>query len=191
MRIGCLASALLIGCLSCAGRAADPKPQAPAPSARTTSAGEDTSRVAASRVENGLTQVELLVAGGDRRTLVLPRDPTVDSQTAPSDITVLGEIRDVAIVLIDTYASRSGGLSYCQAGEEQFLRVVSLATPGAGEVATTKVASCRENLELADARIELDRPSRIVRIHWLSGPGKKPEVREIRIGTDGRVLKQL
>ena len=112
------------------------------------------------------------------------------AETPPSRVAVLGEIRDVTVVLIDTYASLSGGMSYCQAGEERFLRVVPLARGDLSDVATIKIASCRENLELADGGVQWDSPTRTIRIHWLAGPHGKPEVRTVRIGADGRVQNQ-
>jgi hypothetical protein len=77
-------------------------------------------------------------------------------------------------------------MSYCQAGEELFLRVVSVSAATALETSTTKIASCRDNLELGDRGVEWDPATSTIRIHWLSGPEQKPEVRTLRIGADGR-----
>lgn len=190
MRTGCLSSALLLVCLSCTDRATESRSVAGRSPASTTSAGSGTPQIAGSSVEGGRTRVELQVPNGRHITIALTRDSTVGSETPPNRVTILGEIRDVVVVLIDTYASQSGGMSYCQAGEEQFLRVVPLAHRDVRDFATIKVASCRENLELADDGIQWDLPSRSIRVHWLAGPNGKPEVRNIRIGPDGRLQNQ-
>jgi hypothetical protein len=58
------------------------------------------------------------------------------------------------VVLVDSYPSIPGGLSMCQAGEERFLRVVASTGGKAEETFRLKVASCRENLELAAPALE-------------------------------------
>jgi hypothetical protein len=92
----------------------------------------------------------------------------------------------VAIVLVDRYASIPGGLSLCQAGVEEFLRVVSVAGGRPTETFVVKVASCRDNIELAEPGLVWDGPASTLRIDWLTGPTGKPEVRAIRVGSDGR-----
>jgi hypothetical protein len=74
----------------------------------------------------------------------------------------------------------------CQAGEERFLRVIAFEGDRPLESITTKIASCRDDIELGDPGLEWDASTATVRINWLAGPTGVPEVRTIRIGPDGR-----
>jgi len=190
MRTASWVSGLLIACLSFADCNRKPNPPRNDTPAATTTAASGPARVTGSGVQGGETVVDVQVSGGRSIRLVLPRDATVGPETAPERTTVVGEVPGTAIVLTDTYSSLAGGMSYCQAGEEQFLRVVPLAQGAPHDLATIKLASCRENLELADPGVDWIAPSRTVRIHWLSGPGGRPEVRDVVIGADGRVQRQ-
>ncbi len=58
-----------------------------------------------------------------RYALSVARDSTVSPKAKPTGIKVVGEIKGSVIILIDTYPSLPGGMSYCQAGEERFLRI--------------------------------------------------------------------
>jgi hypothetical protein len=184
MRIACctriarLFSVLLWACTACT-EAPHPSPQQSAvPGARPV--------VVSSRSENGRTRVELQTGGGRRPAVLFARDSTVSPDAEPGGVDVLAELPGTAIVLVDRYPSVPAGLSLCQAGEEQFLRVVSIIDGGATETLTTKVASCRDNLELAEPGLQWDASAATLRINWLTGPTGKPEVRAIRIGADGR-----
>jgi hypothetical protein len=53
------------------------------------------------------------------------------------------------------------------------------------ETLTTKIASCRQNLELAEAGVEWQPATATVRIHWLASPSGSPEVLSFAIGPDG------
>lgn len=136
-------------------------------------------------IENVTTRFELQTDSGRRYALTATRDATVSPDAQPR-LDVVGEVGGTAIVLVDTYPSIPGGLSFCQAGEERFLRVIALAGGQAKETLRVKVASCRDNLELAAPAIEWVPESSTVRIHWLLGPNSgMPEVRTIQIGRDG------
>ena len=125
---------------------------------------------------------------GKRYRLALSRDPTVAPAAKPSRVQFVGEIEGAAIIVTDTYPSRAGGMSYCQAGEETFLRVISLSPRRPRETLRVKLESCRQNLELDAEGVEWLGASSLLRIHWLAGPGTKgtPEVRTIRIGPYGK-----
>ena len=122
-------------------------------------------------------------------SITVGRDSTVAQTAVPSTATVVGEIPGVAVVIVDTYASKPGGMSYCQAGEEQFLRVIAVTRSPLTETSITKIASCRENIELASPGVEWRADSSLVRIHWLtrltSSTGS--ETRSLRIGGNGVV----
>jgi hypothetical protein len=106
----------------------------------------------------------------------------------PPKVDIVADIPGRALVVTDTYPSLPGGLSYCQAGEEQFLRVISTANGGAAGTFVTKLASCRDNLELADPGLQWIPQSSTLRVHWLSGPSGKVEDRTIVIASDGSAM---
>jgi hypothetical protein len=115
------------------------------------------------------SQVEVRIASGVNVKLDLDLDESVAVGANVKDVKVIGET-DKAVVLMDTYASLPGGMSYCQAGEESFLRVVSLSSSEPYETLRIKAASCRQNIELASPGVEWDASRSILRVQWLSGP---------------------
>jgi len=96
-------------------------------------------------------------------------DENVKAGTTPSGVQIVAELKD-ALVVQDTYPSVSGGLSYCQAGEESFLRIFSLDAGVAEETARFKVASCRQNIQLDSPGVEWHSDTSTLRVRWLSGP---------------------
>ncbi len=135
----------------------------------------------------GKTKLEIRTPEGARYSLRVERDATVSSGIAPSGLELVGEIRGRAIIFIDTYPSLPGGLSYCQAGEERFLRVISIARKPAVETFRVKVESCLQNIELASPGAEWFPESSKLVIHWLQGPEgtQKPAELTLGIRTDG------
>ncbi len=138
--------------------------------------------------ENSRTRLEIQSRGAKPITVLLDRDRFVLPGADALNVRVIGEVKHRAIILTDTYPSRPAGMSLCQAGEERFLRVITLGRHAARETLRLKLESCRENLELASPGLEWRQEPLLVRIHWLAGPSKpgSPEQREIRIGHDGR-----
>lgn len=185
MRTACWASVLLTACLGC-NQASGPGPASNTTASPTAAQNrpQRSTTIASTGVENGRTRVTIDLGDGRRPAVLLPRDATTAPEAAPLRVDLLGDAPGGAILIIDRYPSMAGGMSYCQSGEEHFLRVVSVsATP---ETWTMKIASCRDNIELTDRGVEWDAASATMRIHWLNGPQGKPEVRIIRIGADGR-----
>lgn len=135
----------------------------------------------------GKTRLEIRTVKGARYVLSVKRDPTVSSEIAPSKLEVVGEIKGAVIIFIDTYPSIPHGMSYCQAGEERFLRVISITGKQAVETFRVKLESCLGNKELASHGIDWHPESSMLSIHWLQGPDKmqKPDELAIRIGADG------
>jgi len=117
--------------------------------------------------------------------LTVERDATVAPDAAPLKVTLVADLPARAVIVTDTYSSLAGGLSYCQAGEEQFLRVISTTGEKPVQTFVTKLASCRENLELADPGVEWNAQSSSLQIHWLTGPSGNADDRTIVIGNDG------
>jgi len=105
---------------------------------------------------------------GKPAKLSLERDATVAPGAAVSSWKVVGALGNDVVLVTDTYASKPGAMSYCQAGEEQFLRVIALKTR-LRETFRTKVQSCRSDLELASPGIEWQPDKGALTIRWLSG----------------------
>lgn len=134
------------------------------------------------------TRLEIHTASGQSYETRVERDSTIAPGTAPDKVQLVGELAGKALILTDTYPSAPLGMHYCQAGEEQFLRVITLSAEKASETLRLKLASCRENIELADPGLEWNEESRTLRIHWLEGPKNKDasEERTIHIGPGGK-----
>jgi hypothetical protein len=77
-----------------------------------------------------------------------------------------------ALVVVDTYASKAGGMHLCQAGEESFLRVIRTAQSSATETFHEKLESCRDNIELASPGLQFAPETRTLEVNWLSAPGR-------------------
>jgi hypothetical protein len=138
--------------------------------------------------ESSTSRLEIHTQEGKRYVLRVLRDSTVPSKAQPSEVRVVGELRGSAIIVVDSYRSKPGGMSYCQAGHERFLRIVTVLSKPPQETFRVKIESCRENIELASPGIEWSPESSTLRIHWLLGPSGKgtPEERTVRIGRDGK-----
>jgi hypothetical protein len=175
MRIAFLASSLVLGLLSC-GAATD----------RIELPSGGSLRFAA---KSGKTQFDVSSAGGASHRLLVERDSTVSPKAAPSAVKIIGQVNPSVLILVDSYPSIPGGMSMCQAGEERFLRVLSIATKPAQETFRLKLESCRENIELASPGLEWRAESSTLAIKWLFGPGTKgkPEERTLKIAADGKV----
>jgi hypothetical protein len=141
--------------------------------------------IAGTSVDRGQTQL-VLQAGAERLTIAVPRDDSVAPEQPPTRVTVVASTPG-ALVITDSYPSAPGGLSYCQAGEETFLRVIATAGDRAERRYDLKVASCRGNLELADPGIEWFPATNVLRVSWLMGPHGHGETRMVTITSDGRV----
>jgi len=140
-------------------------------------------------VRNAQTVFEIHLPGAQPERLAVNRDATVADFSPPSSVTIVGERKGVAIVLVDTYPSVPVGMSYCQAGKEKFLRIIAIAQSPPRETVKVKLESCRQNIELASAGLQwLPNPSTI-RINWLRGPSQLEEAREILIGPNGEPAK--
>ena len=133
---------------------------------------------------NSWMPLEVRSPSGTSYSVWVTRDASIPAGAAPDNIEFIADIGQRTIVFIDSYPSNPGGMSYCQAGQERFLRVASIARKLAVETFRVKVESCRDNIELASSGIEWLPESATLRIHWLQGPhgSGMPEVRSIHIG---------
>lgn len=125
---------------------------------------------------------------GGTSQLHVERDAAVAPGQVPVSLKLVAEIPGSVLILVDAYPSIPGGMSYCQAGQESFLRVLSISGKRPTETYRTKLESCRDNLELASPGLEWSPETRTLKIHWLSAPGKvgKPEDRGLKIAPDGK-----
>lgn len=126
-----------------------------------------------------LVEIRPAKEGGVKTRILLPRDETVAAASPVTELELLAEKPDGIYVITDRYASRPGPMSYCQAGEEQFVRVLARA-PGLHETFSLKVQSCRSNLELGPTGLSWDSES-----STLTVDGEKPK--RYRIADDGHV----
>jgi hypothetical protein len=127
------------------------------------------------------TLVELRPAkkSAAKTQVLLPRDETVAPASPVQAFELLAEKPSGVYVVTDRYASRPGPMSYCQAGQEQFVRVLARSR-GLRETFSLKVLSCRSNLELGPAGLSWDNTSSILTVD-----GAEPK--RYRIGDDGLV----
>ena len=129
-------------------------------------------------------KIEIRTKSGATYSASLDVDGTVAAGAAPTDVKVIAELVDT-LLIVDTYNSLPGGMSYCQAGEESFLRVVSTASGVPEETTRVKLNSCRQNIELGSPGLEWQPDSSTLQLRWLSGPGTRgvPAELTLRIGT--------
>lgn len=129
---------------------------------------------------------------GHKYKLSLQRDHDVAVRNALIGVELAKALDDETVAVIDTYNSLPGGAHYCQAGEERFLRVISLAHKPAQVMWSLKIASCRQNLELAEPGLVWHDGPASLTIVWLSGPSApgKSESRSYAIAADGKVTQE-
>ena len=138
---------------------------------------------------SGCTRYIIPLAGKARSTLCLQRDASVAKDAAAKSIRLVAEVPNVALVVTETDASIPGGMSYCQAGEEVFLRVIALKGRQAKQTYQQKLASCRQDVELADPGLSWSPESRTLSIHWLSPPTGIPDSLTLHIDDSGEVIQ--
>jgi hypothetical protein len=120
-----------------------------------------------------------------RPRVVLEHDATIAKGVPPSTLKLIAEVPGSAILLTDTYPSLPGGLSYCQAGEEQFLRVITTSGRRPIETYHIKLASCRDNIELAQPGLTWSPTTKTLDIHWLTR-SSQPATVTLTIDSNGK-----
>jgi hypothetical protein len=126
----------------------------------------------------------ITTSAGKHYRIRLPRDSNVARGTPPRQVALVGQLDPDVIILTDSYPSIPGGLEYCEAGEEKFLRVISLAAGSALQTYHVKLESCRQNVQLATSGLDWQPEARTLSIHWTSGHQgvDKAENQTIKIG---------
>jgi hypothetical protein len=175
MRNAFWVSAGLLACLACSvsrpgvppAATAGGAPSAPAPQVPTKS--DNT--------------VQIRTQAGATYSVSFDVDGTVAPGSGPTNVRVVAELEGT-LLIVDTYSSLPGGMSYCQAGEESFLRVLSTASAVPEETARVKLSSCRQNIELSSPGLEWQPNSSTLHLRWLTGPGTRgaPAELTLRIG---------
>ncbi len=147
------------------------------PSGRTVrlSSGPETTTLTLSQAQGAPVSVEL-----DRDQDVAPSAPLLD-------LAAIAEVEGRAFIITDGYPSVPGGLSYCRAGEEQFLRVLVVSGQLLRQMLRLKLASCRDNVELASDGLRWAPDSMTLSVHWLFAPGtdQQPATQEYNIDPSG------
>jgi hypothetical protein len=133
---------------------------------------------------NGSTQVLIRGRAGQGHFLRLQRDANVPAGAAPTALTIIGEIPNVAIVLVDKYRSAPRGLGMCKSGEESFLRIIATNRDPPIESMRIKLESCIDSIELASPGIDWQTARSTLTVRWLTGPSlsQRPEELVFRIG---------
>lgn len=134
------------------------------------------------------TILSIPMPGGRTSRLRIERDAAVAEGTKPASVKLIAEIPGSVLILTDTYPSLPGGMSYCQTGEERFLRIIAVSGKKPVETYHVKIESCRDNVELRSPGLKWSAETKSLDIHWLSAPGGlgKPKDLTIRIGADGK-----
>src|SRR6476469_2220564 len=98
------------------------------------------------------TRVELRPAkkSAVKTQVLLSRDETVAPASPVQAFELLAGKPSGVYVVTDRYTSRPGPMSYCQAGQEQFVRVL-VRSRGLRETFSLTVLSCRSNLDIGPA----------------------------------------
>lgn len=147
------------------------------PSGRTVrlSSGPETTTLTLSQAQGAPVSVEL-----DRDQDVAPSAPLLD-------LAAVAEVEGRAFIITDGYPSVPSGLSYCRAGEEQFLRVLAVSGQLLRQTLRLKLASCRNNVELASDGLQWAPDSTTLSVHWLFAPGtdQQPATQEYKIDLSG------
>lgn len=129
--------------------------------------------------DSTLVEIRPVKRDAAKNQVLLARDETVAPASPVLGFELLAEKPPGVYVVTDRYASRPGPMSYCQSGEEQFVRVLA-AAPDLHETFSLKVGSCRSNLDLGPAGVSWDGAS-----STLTVDGDEP--RRYRVDDQGAV----
>jgi hypothetical protein len=134
----------------------------------------------------GKAALEIRFPHSKVQILPLKTDASVNPQTANATVELVASVSNKTLIIQDTHASRPGPLSMCQAGQESFLRVIRLAP--LGEILSLKLASCRDDIELASPGLEWHADTATLKIRWLSVVNRTAQEKTLHIGSDGTII---
>jgi hypothetical protein len=180
MRTAYSVSPLLLFALlvtSCVGRTEPPATDSAKPEAgKTAAAPENPSTLHSLRLAGG-KELRLSVNGDSTEVSLAPsaekiqvhRDDTVAPNGTLLGVELVAEAAEGLAIVRDKYASRPQGLSMCQAGEEEFLRVFKTA-PRLEQTFVLKLQSCIATQELKSPGIAWNPEKSTLGIAWLTPP---------------------
>ncbi len=103
--------------------------------------------------------------------LTLPLPANISLAAGARHLTMLSLPAEKQMLLLDSYASKPQSMSRCQAGAEVYARLLDFTGAKAAQLWQLKVASCLDNLELADGGVSWAKDTQTLTVNWLSGPG--------------------
>lgn len=136
--------------------------------------------------EAGKAALEIRFPSAKAQVLPLETDANVNPESGLATAELVAFAWSKTLLVKDTYASRPGPLSMCQAGQESFLRVIGLAP--LEEILSFKLASCRDDIELASPGMEWHADTATLTIRWLSDVDHITQEKTLRIGRDGAIV---
>lgn len=139
--------------------------------------------------EVGKAALEIRFPSEKAQILPLKTDANVNPGSGIATVELVASVWSNTLVVQDTYASMPGPLSMCQAGQESFLRVIGLAP--LKEILSFKLASCRDDIELASPGLEWDAHTATLKIRWLSDVNHIAQEKTLRIARDGTIVPSL
>jgi hypothetical protein len=177
--ISSVSAALLLSCTGTGprrGAVSGPAPSDRVPSVNSAAAP---AQATSSQLDASPRFNELVTPGGRKLRIPAVADEYVRLDTGV-DVQVLAEM-DASVIVVDTYLSRPGGGSYCQAGQERFLRILRLDEDVAQATLSVKLASCWQEIELSDPGVEWSAVDSTLHIQWLFGPTNKMQPEELTL----------
>lgn len=160
------------------------KPASTTASANTLASADGSAPVLNLTQKAGKARLEIRMTGGKVQSLPLKTDASVNPKNATGTVELVALVANKTLLIQDSRASRPGPLSMCQAGQETFLRVIQLAP--LKEILSLKLASCRDNMELATPGLTWQADTSTLKISWLSGPDHTPQEKTLHIDAEGK-----
>ena len=134
----------------------------------------------------GKAALEIRFPGAKAQILPLETDANVDPSSGNAKVELVASAWSKTLLVQDTYASKPGPLSMCQAGQESFLRVIQLAP--LREILSVKLTSCRDDIELASPGLEWQADTGSLKIRWLSDANHFAQEKTLQIARDGSIV---
>lgn len=143
-----------------------------------------TASVASHSRETAKIRFEVKTQPTSSYVISVRRDENVSFGTTPDKVGLIGDFSGASAVLVDAYPSSTSDASNCHAGQERYLRVLSISKKPSEEVFSMKIASCDDTVELAAPGVGWIPESRTVHIRWYLDAVWKvgPEAKVIQLG---------
>ena len=167
---------VLLGCVSSRPRPLQARSTPEEPARASTGAARGVTASATMR------RIDFKTPSGKAISLDVVVDDNVAADSADG-VEVIAEVGP-SLVIVDNYLSAPGAMSYCQAGRERFLRIVTLGPKHPEEILRLKLESCWQHIELEDL-VKWSSESSTLQISWLFGPLARnpPEELTLHVGS--------